>query len=577
MTYNAPIDEMIFTLETVADYSSIAGLPGNEDFDAEVVSAILSEAAKVAKHTLEPLNRPGDAHGAQLSEGKVLLPPGSREAHEALAAGGWIGLAENPDFGGQGVPHSVAAAVAEMWQATNPSYALCNLLTQGAIASIELNGSDEQKATYLPSLIDGTWTGTMNLTEPQAGSNLAAIRTMATPDGVTFRISGQKIFITHGEHDLTDNIIHLVLARTPNAPKGVKGLSLFVVPKVLVNEDGSLGAHNDVTCVSLEHKLGIHASPTAVLSFGDDGGAVGYLVGELNRGIEYMFVMMNAARFEIGVQGLGIAEASYQHARAYAAERKQGAAIGTREENTINSHPDVRRMLMNMKARIAAMRAIAYYAAGLRDKAQGDDSAFQTDYEYLIPLVTGWLTETCQQVTYDGLQVHGGLCFIEETGAAQFVRDARITTLYEGTTGIQATDLAFRKTARDQATAAGALLNKLSDIAAADAENGPALNATIVAAKGYLDWVVSAAAKQPAAVGATADTYLRAMGTLLGGVFLSKMARAAEEAQGESDFASAQSALSRHFTSTFIPLAQTMFEQASETAGPVTGFKTEWL
>jgi alkylation response protein AidB-like acyl-CoA dehydrogenase len=582
MPYEAPHEEILFTLDAIADYDGITSLPGNEDYDRDVAAAVVEEAGKLARDTLAPLNAVGDQQGAVLRDGNVTLPEGWHEAFGQVANGGWIGLAENPEFGGQGFPHTIAAAVEEIWMGGNSAFALCNTLTQGAISAIELSGTDAQKQTWLPNMVAGAWTGAMNLTEPQAGSNLGAIRTMATPEGDHYRIKGQKIFITYGDHDLTENIVHLVLARTPDAPNGTRGLSLFVAPKVMVNEDGSLGERNDIACVSLEHKMGIHASPTAVLSFGETEGAVGYLLGEKHRGLEYMFAMMNAARFGIGMQGLGIAEAAYQHARTYAAERKQGVAVGDRAEATIDHHPDVRRMLMNMKARTAAMRAIAYHTAGVRDRSIGlqdaDSRALaKAEYEYLIPIVKGWLTETCQEVTYDGLQVHGGWGFIEETGAAQFVRDARIATLYEGTTGIQAADLAFRKTARDQAAAVRGLLSKLSTIAEQDANSAPELKAAIAAADKYIEWLVKQAENNAGAIAATSDAYLRAMGTVLGGALLCKLDMAAQAARPNTEFAAAQSALSRHFAATFLPQATTIFENAPATAEPITTFRTEWL
>ncbi|MEM9534021.1 MAG: acyl-CoA dehydrogenase, partial [Pseudomonadota bacterium] len=464
----------------------------------------------------------------------------------------------------------------------NSAFALGNLLTQGAINAIELNGDEAQKQFWLPRLIDGTWAGTMNLTEPPAGSNLGAIKTMAKPEGDHYRISGQKIFITYGDHELTENIVHLVLARTPDAPAGTRGLSLFVVPKFVPNDDGSLGERNDITCVSLEHKMGIHGSPTAVLNYGDNGGAVGYLVGEEDRGLQYMFTMMNDARFEVGLQGLGIADGAYQHARAYAGDRKQGVPVGHATETTIDHHPDVRRMLMNMQARVVAMRCLGYFAASLRDRAHfSPDEAARTqadeEYNYLIPIVKGWMTETCQQVAYDGLQVHGGWGFIEEMGAAQFVRDARITTLYEGTTGIQAADLAFRKTAHDQGEVAQRLLERLSGIAATADDNGPALSAAVAAAKGYVDWLTQEAKAEPAQLAASSDTYLRAMGTLVGGALLERSAQMAREKRAGSSFADARTALARHFVASLLPEAQVQFETAAAAAGPVAEYDPAWL
>ena len=457
--YRAPLAEMQFVMTELAGLGEIAGLPGYEDATADTVAAILDEAAKFAADVLDPLNAVGDREGARWREdGSVSTPAGFKDAYRQFCELGWHGLAKDPEFGGQGMPHLVAAAVEEMWNASNMAFDLCAVLTAGAIEAIELNGSDTLKHTYLPKMVAGEWTGTMNLTEPQAGSDLAAIRTKAVPQGDgSYKLYGSKIFITYGEHDYTDNIVHLVLARTPDAPPGTKGMSLFVVPKVLVNPDGSLGSRNDVRCVSLEHKLGIHASPTAVLAFGDHGGAVGYLVGEENRGLEYMFVMMNAARFGVGMQGVGVADRAYQRAVAYARERVQGRIPGAAKDAAatgIIGHPDVRRMLMTMRASVEAARALAYVTAAALDRAHRHPAADvrqreQAFAELMIPIVKGCSTEMAQHVASLGIQVHGGMGYIEETGAAQYLRDARITTIYEGTTGIQANDLIGRKIARD--------------------------------------------------------------------------------------------------------------------------------
>src|SRR6266481_773304 len=458
-TYHAPLKDMLFVMKELAGLEQVGKLPGFEDATPDTVTAILEEAAKFATEVLDPLNAVGDREGATWQEGgKVKTATGFKDAYRRFAENGWNGLTKNPEHGGQGLPQLVATAVEEMWHGANLAFALCPLLTQGAIEALELVGSDEQKAKFLPKMVEGVWTGTMNLTEPQAGSDLAAVRTRAVPkaDG-TFKLYGQKIFITYGEQDYTDNIIHLVLARTPTAPEGVKGISLFLVPKFMVNDDGSLGARNDVHCVSIEHKLGIHASPTAVLAYGDHGGAVGYLVGEENRGLEYMFIMMNLARFTVGVEGIGVSERAYQRALAFARDRVQGRAPGldkTVPTATILQHPDVRRMLLTMKAQTEATRALAYVTGAAIDNARRHPDAdarkrHQAFVELMIPIVKGWGTEVAQEVTYLGAQVHGGMGFIEETGAAQDYRDARITTIYEGTTAIQANDLIGRKTARD--------------------------------------------------------------------------------------------------------------------------------
>jgi acyl-CoA dehydrogenase len=464
--YLAPLKDMQFVLRELAPLDTLTALPGCEEVNLELAMAILEEAGKFANGVLSPLNASGDREGARWQDGEVRTASGWREAYRHFVEGGWNALSCNPAFGGQGLPRLVSALVEEMWNGANVSFGLCPMLTRGAIEALELRGSEAQKRMYLPKLVSGEWTGTMNLTEPQAGSDLAAVRTKALPqpDG-SYRLHGQKIFITYGEHDLTGNIVHLVLARTPDAPEGVKGISLFVVPKFLVNEDGSLGARNDVRCASIEHKLGIHASPTAVLAFGDNDGAVGWLVGEENRGLEIMFIMMNAARFSVGLEGIGLAERATQRAVAYAKERVQGTELGSksRDKVSIVRHPDVRRMLMLMKSRTEALRALACVVAMSMDLAHAhpDEATrvrHQAFVDLMIPVVKGWSTESSVEIASLGVQVHGGMGFIEETGAAQHLRDARITPIYEGTTGIQAADLIGRKIARDGGQAMRALL-----------------------------------------------------------------------------------------------------------------------
>ncbi len=455
--YTAPIRDISFVMQELAGMERISALPGCEEAAPDVVEAIIDEAAKFAAEVLAPLNSSGDQEGSRLEGGIVVTPQGFKEAYAQFIESGWNGLGGDPEFGGQGLPKLVATAVNEMWKSANMSFSLCPLLTGGAIEALLLRGTDAQKRMYLPNMVGGKWTGTMNLTEPQAGSDLAAVRTRAVPQGDgSFKLYGQKIFITYGEHDMAENIVHLVLARTPDAPEGVKGISLFVVPKFLLNADGSLGARNDVHCVSLEHKLGIHASPTCVMAYGDNGGALGQLVGEENRGLEYMFIMMNAARFAVGMEGLALSERAYQHALSYARERVQGKDMATRGGGsvTIIHHPDVRRMLLLMKSQTEAMRALAYVVAAAQDVAWRHPDADERKRNHafvdlMIPVVKGWCTETGIDVASLGIQVHGGMGYIEETGAAQHLRDARITTIYEGTTGIQANDLVGRKIARE--------------------------------------------------------------------------------------------------------------------------------
>ncbi|MDN0075290.1 acyl-CoA dehydrogenase [Crenobacter sp. SG2303] len=469
--YTAPVRDMLFVMNELAGLDAVGTLPGYEEASADLAEAILEEAGRFAGEVIAPLNVIGDREGSRLIDGKVVPPTGFADAYRQFVDGGWGAVASEIDHGGQGLPQLLAKPVTEMWNSANLSFALCPMLTQGALEALEHHGSDELKAVYLSKLATGEWTGTMNLTEPQAGSDLAAVRTKAVPEGDHYRISGNKIFITWGEHDMTDNIVHLVLARLPDAPEGVKGISLFVVPKYLVNADGSLGLRNDVQCVSLEHKMGIHGSPTAVLAFGEKDGAIGYLVGEPNRGLEYMFTMMNHARLGVGLEGVAISERAYQQARDYARDRVQGKAIGQRAAGAIIKHPDVRRMLMLMKSQTEAMRALAYVTAAYMDQAARHPDPVQRAYyqarvDLLTPVVKGWSTETAQEVTSLGVQVHGGMGFIEETGAAQHMRDARIITIYEGTTGIQANDLLGRKTVREEGKTLQALIEEIrADVA----------------------------------------------------------------------------------------------------------------
>ena len=456
MSYIAPQKDMLFALEHIAQMPQIMQDTAM-DLDMDTVAGILDEAAKINQDVIAPTNRVGDEQPSFLKNGKVTTSPGFKAAFEQYVQGGWQGLSHPEAVGGQDLPKLIATACNEMINGANTSFGLCPLLTDGAIEAVLTAGSDAQKQTYIPRLISGEWTGTMNLTEPQSGSDLALIRSRAEPqaDG-RYKIFGTKIFITFGDHDYTDNIMHLVLARTPNAPEGIKGISLFIVPKFLINEDGSLGAANDVQTLSLEHKLGIKASPTAVLQFGDNGGAIGELVGEENRGLEYMFIMMNAARFGVGVQGIGIMERAYQKAVQYAKERVQSRPVdgSAREAVAIIHHPDVKRMLLTMKSTVEACRAMALHTAGLNDIAhrhadEATRAQAQAQFEFMVPLVKGYSTEQSVEMASLGVQVHGGMGFIEETGAAQYYRDARILPIYEGTTAIQANDLVGRKTARD--------------------------------------------------------------------------------------------------------------------------------
>ena len=543
--YTAPLKDMMFVLTELAGLDKVAALPGYEEASLDVVEAILDESAKFTGGVLAPLNRPGDEEGAKWADKAVTMPKGFKEAYAQFVDNGWNALSGNPEHGGQGLPKVVSAAVQEMWKSANMSFSLCPLLTLGAIEALELAGTDAQKEMYLPNMVSGKWTGTMNITEPQAGSDLAAIRSRAVPNGDgTYRIFGQKIFITYGDHDMAENTIHLVLARTPDAPEGVKGISLFVVPKFMVNADGSLGARNDTFCVSIEHKLGIHASPTCVMALGDNGGAVGTMVGKENEGLKYMFVMMNAARFAVGLEGLAIAERAYQHAVGYARERVQGRAIeGSASGVPIIKHPDIRRMLMQMRSQVEAMRALAYSVAAAHDAAARHPDAAQRAQnqayvDLMIPVVKGWSTENGNALSYLGVQVFGGMGFVEEAGAAQFMRDARITTIYEGTTGIQANDLMGRKIAREGGATIKAVIGMMEQTRAdVSKQAGPAfvalaaaLGRGIEALKQATDYIVGNYGKDVRTVAVGAVPFLRLMGIVSGGWM---MARAALVAQGK--------------------------------------------
>jgi alkylation response protein AidB-like acyl-CoA dehydrogenase len=547
VSYNAPLKDIQFVLTELANLAEINALPGCEDATPDTVEAVLEENAKFCRDVIAPLNHAGDKDPSYWKDGAVTTTKGFREAFKAYADAGWQGVQHPQDFGGQGLPKLVATPCMEMLHGANLAFALVALLSDGAIEALLTAGSDAQKARFLEPLVSGKWTGTMNLTEPQAGSDLAAVRTRAEPQGDgTYKVFGTKIYITYGDHDMTENIVHLVLARTPDAPPGVKGISLFIVPKFLINDDGSLGARNDVACVSIEHKLGIKASPTAVLQFGDNGGAIGTLVGEENRGLEYMFIMMNAARFGVGIQGIGLAERAYQGAVAFAKDRVQSRDVaGSSAPVTIIHHPDVRRMLMSMRSQTEAARALAYVGAGLSDLAHHHpDEATRTAnlavYEYLVPIIKGWSTEMSEQVARDGVQVYGGMGFIEETGAAQHYRDAKILTIYEGTTAIQANDLVGRKTVRDGGAVAKALIAQIRDVErqlgdqqgvdfAAIAKR---LQEGAAALEQVVDYVVANVKTDVRSVFAGSVTYLKLAGIVLGGW---QMARAALVAQQRLD------------------------------------------
>jgi acyl-CoA dehydrogenase len=540
--YRAPLREMHFVLEELLQASRLAQLPDFAEYSSDVAASILDEAGRFAATVLDPINRSGDEQGARWTDQGVVAAPGFRAAYQQFAAGGWTQLGTDPEYGGQMVPQALVTAVQEIWGSANLAFKLCPMLTHGAVHALELSGTPEQKRTFLPKMISGEWTGTMNLTEPQAGSDLAQIRTRAVPEGDHYRLFGQKIFITWGDHDCTSNIIHMVLARIEGAPAGVRGISLFIVPKVLVNSDGSLGKPNDVRCVSIEHKLGIHASPTCVLAYGEKDGAIGYLIGQPNRGLEYMFIMMNAARLSVGLEGYAVGERAYQQAAEYARTRVQGKPPVAQADGPapIIHHPDIKRMLLTMKSTTEACRAVSIYTAYQLDLAnhQTDEkqrAAAQARGDLLIPIVKGWCTETGNTVAAIGVQIHGGMGFIEETGAAQYVRDARITTIYEGTTGIQSNDLIGRKIGRDGGAAINALLGDMSR--ELEALEGSHTQQAALEAVGLLkdatQSLLKALSSRPDAAMAVSVPYLMLCGYTMGGWLLAKSsAIAAKNLQG---------------------------------------------
>ncbi len=520
--YNPPVEEMLFILFDVLGFS-------HDELDRETSEAVLNEAAKLASDVLAPLNKPADLQGARLENGAVKTADGFIEAYKAYCEGGWNAVPFDPEFGGQGLPWALGFPIQEMWQGANMSFGLCPLLNQGAVEAISSHGSEEQKSYYLPKLISGQWTGTMNLTEPQAGSDLGLLRSKAEKQaGGHYKISGQKIFITYGDHDMAENIIHLVLARTPDAPEDVKGISLFIVPKFM--EDGS---KNAVDPIGLEHKLGIHASPTCTMEF---DGATGYLIGEENMGLKYMFTMMNNARLSVGLQGVAIAERAYQAAKAYAADRVQGKSFDTGERTSIDHHPDVRRMLLDMSAKISAGRLITYRAAIELDKAFGGDEEARARVDFLTPIVKGWCTDMAVDVASTGVQIHGGMGFVEETGAAQYYRDARILPIYEGTNGIQSADFVFRKVLRDEGKLAYLFIEEMKG----QIGNGYA-DSLLEATKTLIDL---GSKKQLDEIGFKADSYMRAFSIALGAHYLGKAAGIENDLYGK---------YSKYFTNVLVP------------------------
>jgi alkylation response protein AidB-like acyl-CoA dehydrogenase len=593
MSYTAPVKDMLFNIQHLAAIDELAKLPAFAEACFETAQAVLEESAKFSEGVLSPLNWEGDKHPSSWQQGVVTTTPGFKEAFRQYVEGGWQGLQHPVDFGGQGLPKTIGAACGEMLNSANMSFALCPMLTDGAIEALLTAGSDELNATYLEKMVSGQWTGTMNLTEPQAGSDLAAVRSRAEPqaDGA-YKVFGTKIYITYGEHDMAENIVHLVLARVTGAPEGVKGISLFVVPKFMANADGSLGARNDVHCVSIEHKLGIKASPTAVLQYGDHGGAMGYLVGQENRGLEYMFIMMNSARFAVGVQGIAMAERAYQKAVQFAKDRVQSRPVdgSLPSSGPIIHHPDVKRMLMTMRAYTEGCRAMATVAAAAYDashhhadaEVRKQNLAF---YEFLVPLIKGFSTEMSQDVTSLGVQVHGGMGYIEETGAAQYFRDARILTIYEGTTAIQANDLVGRKTARDGGQTAKAIVAQIelteSELRRQGGANALAVASRLQAARlallDVIDFVASHTKTSPNAVFAGSVPYLMLAGNVMAGWQMARGLLAAEQALATGDcgaygvgFMQAKITTARFYADHLLTQAQGLRDSIVEGADSVT-------
>ena len=588
MTYQAPVDDMLAALKSVVGLPDLIKSGIYDGLDEDTVAAILAEAGKFGSEVLDPLNRPGDQAGSKISNGHVTTPPGWKAAYDQYVAGGWAALPAPAEWGGQGLPNVIAMVTNEIWNSSNLSFGLGPLLTHGAIDALMADGSDELKRTYLPKMSSGEWMGTMNLTEPHAGTDLGHIRTKAVPQGDgTYKLFGTKIFITYGEHDLTSNIIHMVLARLPDAPPGTRGISLFLVPKVLVNKDGSLGARNDVVAAGLEHKLGIHASPTCVMKYGEKDGAIGYLVGQENRGLNTMFIMMNLARLAVGVQGVGLAERATQRAVAYAKDRQQGRTASSRagEMGPIIEHPDVRRSLLTMKAMTQAARAICLVTARELDIAhrapsEAERKAATDKAALLTPIAKAFSTDIGVEVASMGLQIHGGMGYIEETGAAQHYRDARILPIYEGTNGVQAIDLVTRKLPLEGGKVMMAYLGELqATVKEIEASNQPAfgrmgqrLGETVAALGQASRWMGEQLQRNPDNALAGATPYLRLFGLASGGCYLARMALAASRAGSDKG---SHIALARVFAETVATaapgLAATIMDGADGVLGAAVG------
>ena len=588
--YEAPVKDLNFVIKNLINLDDLTKIPDYQHFSDDLVDAILEEAGKIGSEVLDPCNLSGDHEGSKrLDSGEVKTPKGYKEAYESLRDGGWFGLEAKEQYGGQQIPVTLSAAVNEIWHSSNMSLALCHLLTQGLIYALQKSASDDQKNFYLPKLASGEWTGTMNLTEPQAGTDLSSIKTKAVKENGHYKISGQKIYITYGEHDLSENIIHLVLARTPDAPEGNKGISVFIVPKFIPNEDGSLGNKNDVSCLSIEKKLGVKGSPTAVLQFGDNGGAIGYLVGEENQGLNIMFEMMNHARFSVGVQGLAVSERAYQQSKMYAFDRVQGIPIDGNKGDPIIDHPDVLRLASTMKSEVEAMRALAIYGGYALDMTKSSQNEYwETKSSLMIPIIKGWLTERSLEITSNAIQIHGGMGFIEETGIAQHYRDARILPIYEGTTAIQANDLVFRKTLRDNGKAITELVEEInSEISEiSNTENKTLkdlcekMTQSIETSKKVIDHIVSISnnKKRPAVSGVN---YLMMLGYVFGGWMMIKSAAKSLELKNtgelDEDFLNAKVITSSIYLSSILPKIESLSSVILKGDEDILSMKKNWL
>ena len=588
--YEAPVKDLNFVIKNLINLDELNKISDYQHFSDDLVDAILEEAGKIGSEVLDPCNLSGDHEGSKrLDSGEVRTPKGYKEAYESLRDGGWFGLEAKEQYGGQQIPVTLSAAVNEIWHSSNMSLALCHLLTQGLIYALQKSASDDQKNFYVPKLASGEWTGTMNLTEPQAGTDLSSIKTKAVKENGHYKISGQKIYITYGEHDLSENIIHLVLARTPDAPEGNKGISVFIVPKFIPNEDGSLGQKNDVSCLSIEKKLGVKGSPTAVLQFGDNGGAIGYLVGEENQGLNIMFEMMNHARFSVGVQGLAVSERAYQQSKMYAFDRVQGIPIDGNKGDPIIDHPDVLRLASTMKSEVEAMRALAIYGGFALDMTKSSQNEYwETKSSLMIPIIKGWLTERSLEITSNAIQIHGGMGFIEETGIAQHYRDARILPIYEGTTAIQANDLVFRKTLRDNGKAITELVEEINSEISEISNSGnevlknlcEKMTQSTETSKKVIDHIVSISnnKKRPAVSGVN---YLMMLGYVFGGWMMIKSASKSLELKNtgelDEDFLNAKVNTSSIYLSSILPKIESLSSIILKGDEDILSMKKNWL